>query len=318
MVYHIAVIVLSAAIALSLPFTVTLIAQNVLVYWSLIGNEKIFLVSIEIAVAIGLILLVNSIGRGMKDSKLSRIARGAGLISAARRRGGFQRRRVRKSKEKQGIARDIKIIGSTGFQTFANPGGDLYHVIQNCREAKIMLLDPISEGASARAKSLRVPGITPESLREQIIKSIDFLKRLKAVQKNIRLKLYSDVPLLKLAVLGDYIFVRHYHTGLDVRNTPEYVFQHDQNAGGLYTFFYDYFLTRWHDPAIPEYDLDTDELIYSDKRGNESRREWFSQDNSGTLKLDGGVVEQPAILIDSTHWKAHPPGDLPPAHPFAP
>ena len=318
MVYHIAVIVLSAAIALSLPFTVTLIAQNVLVYWSLIGNEKIFLVSIEIAVAIGLILLFNSIGRGMKDSKLSRIARGAGLISAARRRGGFQRRKVRKSKEKQGIARDIKIIGSTGFQTFANPEGDLYHVIQNCREAKIMLLDPISEGASARAKSLRVPGITPESLREQIIKSIDFLKRLKAVQKNIRLKLYSDVPLLKLAVLGDYIFVRHYHTGLDVRNTPEYVFKHDQNAGGLYTFFYDYFLTRWHDPAIPEYDLDTDELIYSDKRGNESRREWFSQDNSGTLKLDGGVVEQPAIPIGSTHWKAHPPGDLPPAHPFAP
>ena len=318
MVYHIAVVVLSAAIALSLPFTVTLIAQNVLVYWSLIGNEKIFLVSIEIAVAIGLILLFNSIGRGMKDSKLSRIARGAGLISVTRRRGRFQRRKVRKLKEKQGIVRDIKIIGSTGFQTFANPEGDLYHVIQNCREAKIMLLDPISEGASARAKSLRVPRITPESLREQIIKSIDFLKRLKAVQKNIRLKLYSDVPLLKLAVLGDYIFVRHYHTGLDVRNTPEYVFQHDQNAGGLYTFFYDYFLTRWHDPAIPEYDLDTDELIYSDKRGNESRREWFSQDNSGTLKMGGGVVEQPAIPIDSTHWKAHPPGDLPPAHPFAP
>ena len=40
--YHIFVIVLSAAIALSLPCTITFIAQKCLIYWSHIENEKIF------------------------------------------------------------------------------------------------------------------------------------------------------------------------------------------------------------------------------------------------------------------------------------
>jgi len=84
------------------------------------------------------------------------------------------------------------------------------------------------------------------------------------------------MPLLKLAILGDYISVQHYHTGLDVRDMPEYVFHHGQNPGSLYTYFYQYFLARWHDPNIPEYALDTDELIYRDNAGNEIRRESFN------------------------------------------
>jgi hypothetical protein len=42
-------------------------------------------------------------------------------------------------------------------------------VIQNCREARIMLLDPYSEGASARAKSILDPNVTPETFEEQIL-----------------------------------------------------------------------------------------------------------------------------------------------------
>jgi hypothetical protein len=56
---------------------------------------------------------------------------------------------------------------------------------------------------------------------------------------------------------------------------PEYVFYHGQNPGSLYTYFYQYFLARWNDPNIPEYALDTDELIYRDNAGNEIRRESF-------------------------------------------
>lgn len=56
---------------------------------------------------------------------------------------------------------------------------------------------------------------------------------------------------------------------------PEYLFAHDQSPGGLYTPFYQYFMTRWRNAAIPEYDLDTDDLIYRDPTGNEVRREKF-------------------------------------------
>jgi hypothetical protein len=273
--YHILIIVLSAAIALSLPFMIGFIARKFLLYWAVIENEKIFLVSVEIFLAVVLIVFFNNFWRSMKERKLSRMARGAGLVFAAPTGGLSARRRVRKLKEKHGYARDVMIMGSTGFRTFVSPEGDMHKVIRDCRESKIMLLDPFGEGASERARGINTPDITPENFRDQILKSIDFLKGLRAVGRNIRLKLYPDIPLLKLAILGDYISVQHYHAGLDVMNMPEYVFYHGQNPGSLYTYFYQYFLARWNDPNIPEYALDTDALIYRDNAGNEIRRESF-------------------------------------------
>lgn len=275
--YHVVVVVLSAAAALSLPSIVRFIAKHYLIYWSLIEHEKIFLAAIEIAVAIFLILSLNYIKRSWKDWKFSKMAKEAGLFLVARTGGHFARKRIKKLKERQGFARDVMIIGSTGFRTFGDPAGDLHHVIKNCREAKIMLLDPFSEGAFSRAKSIDDPAITPEIFRDQIMKSIDFLKGLRAAQKSIRLKLYQDKPLLKMAILGDYLALKHYHAGLDVRNMPEYIFKHDQNSGGLYLPFYQYFCSRWYDPDIPEYELDTDDLVYRDRTGNETRRENFKE-----------------------------------------
>ena len=275
--YHAAVVALSAGLALSLPAAVSFIDKKVLTYWSVIRNDKLFTISIEMAIAMLLILFFNYVGRNWKNKKLSKNAMAAGLVLTASTKGFFARRRIRKLKAKQGVARDIMIIGSTGFRTFADPKGEMYHVVQNCREAKIMLLNPYSEGASARAKSILNPGVTPEQFREQIKKTLFFLKGLKAVQKNIKLKLYSDMPLLKLSILGDYIWVQHYHSGLDIQRMPKYVFKHDQDHGSLYEPFYQYFLTRWGDPDIPEYDLTTDELFYRDMAGNEVKRERFEK-----------------------------------------
>lgn len=165
LLYHIGVIGLSAGIALSLPLTVSFLAKQFLVYWSLIENERIFLISVETAVAVVLILIFHSIGRSWQDRKLARMARGAGMVYFTPSRGVLARRRIRKLKERQGLARDVMIIGSTGFRTFVDPKGDLHTVIQQCREARIMLLNPDSEGAAARAKSILDPEITPESLR---------------------------------------------------------------------------------------------------------------------------------------------------------
>jgi hypothetical protein len=276
MLYHIAIIVLGAAIAFSLPETISYLAGKVLVFWGYVENEKLFLVSLEVSAAVLLILLFNHLRRSWKDRRLSRMAKSAGLALVAYTRGVFSRRRVKELKERSGTGRDVLVIGSTGFRTFVDPEGDLHRVLQTCREAKIMLLDPLREGAVARARSIPDPDISPESFREQIIRSIDFLKGLKALQKNIKLKLYPEMPLLKLAILGDYVCVRHYHTGMNVDEMPEYVFKHDQNPGGLYNPFYQYFLSRWRDPDIPEYELETDELVYRDRTGNEVRRERFN------------------------------------------
>lgn len=273
--YHIVIVVLSAAVALSLPYTAQFMARKFLGYWTLIANEKIFLVSIEVGTAVLLIILFNFIVKNIKSGKLSRLAEEAGLYALGRSSGFLEHARIRKLKEKHGVAKNVMLIGSTGFTTFVDPAGDLHQVIQKCRGAKIMLLDPFSEGASSRARSIQSPDITMESFRDQIAKSIEFLKGLKEVQMDIRLKLYRDVPLLKLAILGDYVFLRHYHHGADVQKLPEFVFRHQRNPGCLYNPLYQYFLDRWHDPALPEYELETDELIYRDKAGNEVRREKF-------------------------------------------
>ncbi len=273
--YHVTLIVLSASIALSLPYTADFVARKFLMFWTLIGNEKMFLISVEIALATVLIFLFNYIGKSWKDRKLSRMANEAGLVFMSSSRGFFARWKNRKLKESMGIARDIAVIGSTGFRTFVDERGDLHTVIKNCREARIMLLNPYSEGASMRAKSILDPDVTLERFREQIKKSIEFLKGLKAVQKNIRLKLYDEAPFLKMTISGDYLWIKHYHAGFDVQGMPEYVFRHSQNPGSLYVPFYQHFLKWWNNPGIPEYDLDSDELIYRDTAGNEERRERF-------------------------------------------
>ncbi|HSB03853.1 MAG TPA: hypothetical protein VLK23_01570 [Thermodesulfobacteriota bacterium] len=278
--YHIALAALSAAIALSLPRILNFIAKEILVYWSIFRNEKLLVVSIEMTVAILLVIFFNVVGRSWRDRRLSNMARDAGLVLVKPLKGFFSRRRTKKLKEKQGFAKDVLVIGSTGFRTFVDPKGDLHHVMQNCRMAKIMLLNPFREGARVRAQSILDPHVTPETFQEQIKRSIAFLKGLKAVKKEVKLKLYQDAPLLKLAILDDYIWIQHYHAGLDIQRMPEYVFKHDQNLSSLYIPFYQYFMTRWNDPNVPEYDLEADMLIYRDMAGNEIRREKFSDQES--------------------------------------
>ncbi|OPY78692.1 MAG: hypothetical protein A4E65_02144 [Syntrophorhabdus sp. PtaU1.Bin153] len=275
-IYHISIVALSGAAALSLPYTGRFVAQNYQKYWSFIENNKVFLISVEIAVAVFLIALFNYLGRSWKDRKRSRMAARAGLVlvTSAKRPGA--RKKMRKLKENHGLSRDVMLIGSTGFGTFVSPDGDLHQVIQNCREAQIMLLNPFGEGASIRAKSMPNVGATPESFKEQILKSIDFLRSLREVQKNIWLKLYPDAPFLKLTILGDYVCVQFYNTGMSLQEMPEYIFKLSRDNESLYGIFYQYFLSRWRDPSIPEYDFDTGELVYRDNLWNVIRKEKFN------------------------------------------
>jgi len=273
--YHVIVVLLSAALALSLPFVLSTLAGNLLRAWAFIENEKLFLITLEMVAAVLLILFFNDMRRRWEDRRIAKMAKSAGLVLVTPSRGVFAQRRRKKMKKELGYARELMIIGSTGYRSFVEPEGDLLETVGNCREAKIMLLNPFEEGAISRAGSIPDPEITPEVIREQIMQSINFLKGLRAAQKQVRLKLYPDQPLLKLAIVGDYAFLRHYHTGQNVRHMPEYVFRNEQKHGGLYVPLNRYFLSRWQDPGIPEYDLDTDELVYRDRTGSEVRREQF-------------------------------------------
>jgi len=178
-------------------------------------------------------------------------------------------------KEEQCTGRTVMVIGSSGSGTFVDQVGDLSSVLDKCLEAKVMLVNPFSQDASARMQALAHPAYSPSAFREEVRQSIALLKRLKAIGKIVRLKLYSDAPLVKLVIFGDYLWLQHYHADLDVQTMPEYVLQRNRKEHGLYTLYAHYFMQRWESAEIPQYDLDTDELVSRSRTGQELRRERF-------------------------------------------
>jgi hypothetical protein len=77
---------------------------------------------------------------------------------------------------------------------------------------------------------------------------------------------------------------------------PEYVFRHTQQDHGLYALFYQYFVKRWESHEIPEYDLETDELVYKSSKGNEQRRKPFNWDDIDNSSAGEHLLPDQQIL----------------------
>jgi hypothetical protein len=287
--YHIVVVVLSAGIALLLPAGAT----QFLSFWSRVEHDTLSLIAVETTVAILLIVCLNYFHRSLRDRALASVATGAGLVSFFPRRTRGAQRHINQLKEEQGTGRTISVIGSSGHSTFVDQVGGLSSVLDKCLGARIMLVNPYSQEASARIQAISHPEFTLDTFREEIRQSIRLLKRLKAMGKAVKLKLYSDSPLIKLVILGDYLWLQHYHADLDVQTMPEYVLRHNRKDHGLYTLYAHYFVQRWESAEIPEYDLDTDELVYRSKTGNEIRRERFETE---TASEEIGALLEPLEL----------------------
>ena len=269
--YHIVILCLSAGIAISLPT----VATSFLNYWTSVEKEKMSLVALEISVAALLIVVMTYIRRSRQDRELAKMAIDAGLVSFFPKRARWAENGIRKIRETHGRGRTVMVIGSSGYGTLRDQVGDLSTVLDKCLGANIMLVNPFSQGAATRLRAIAHPTMSIEKYREEVRQSIELLKRLQALGKSVKLKLYSDPPLLKLVILGDYLWMQHYHTDLDIQEMPEYVLRHNSKDHGLYTLCYQYFVQRWERIEIPEYDLETDELVYRDKNGRELRRERF-------------------------------------------
>ena len=268
------IVALSGGIALLLPVG----AKQVLTFWSRVEHDKLALIALEMTVAIFLIVCFNYIHRSIRDRALATVATGAGLVSFFPRRARGAHSRIKTLKEEQGIGRTIMVIGSSGYSTFVDHVGDLSTVLEKCLGTNILLVNPYSPEVSARIQAIAHPNITLATFRDEVRQSIRLLKRLKAAGKAVKLKLYADPPLVKMVILGDYLWLQHYHADLDVQTMPEYVLRHNHKDHGLYTLYAHYFMQRWESPDIPEYDLDTDELVYRGRNGNEIRRERFGSE----------------------------------------
>jgi hypothetical protein len=269
--YHVVVIALSAGIALLLPSG----AKHFLNFWSRVEQDKIALIIVEMIVAVLLIGCFTYIRRSWRDRALASAADGAGLVSFSPRHEPRVHRHIARLKEENTTGRTVMVIGSSGYSSFVDHVGDLSSVLDTCLGAKILLVNPYSAALTTRIKAIGHPEYTVEAFREEVRQSIALLKRLRAMGKAIKLKLYADPPLVKMLILGDYLWLQHYHADLDVRTMPEYVLRHNRQNHGFYSLYAHYFAQQWQSMEIPEYDLDNDELVYRNSVGVEMRRERF-------------------------------------------
>jgi hypothetical protein len=110
--YHVIVVLMSAALALSVPFALSSMASGMLRAWAYIENEKIFLIALELLTAVVLILFFNHMKRGWEDRRIARMAKSIGLVLATTAKGIFAQRKIKKLKRKLGFARGAALLSS--------------------------------------------------------------------------------------------------------------------------------------------------------------------------------------------------------------
>ncbi len=267
--FHIAVLVLSAGTALLLPS----VAKQFLSLWGRVEHDPLSLIAAELSVAVVLMAGFSFLHHSVRARRLADMATGAGLVAFFPRRATDARSRIAVLQEEHGAGRMVLAIGSSGAGTPADRVGSLSSVLDQCVGARIMLVNPCSPDASARIAAGAQPAHGLAAFQDEVRQSIALLKRLKAIGKDVRLKLYDDPPIIKMLILGDYLWLQHYHAEFDVQTMPEYVARRNRTQPGLYTLYAHYFAQRWDSAQIPDYDLETDELVYRSRNGGEIRRE---------------------------------------------
>lgn len=287
-VAHAVITLLAVGIAFSLPVAAQYILYS---WWPKVADDSQLLLVSEISFAAMLVLLFNMTKITWDNRRIRRMSKIASLVYAREKDGWLSRWGEHELRKRFLIARDISIFSITGYDTFSSENARLQQPLEDSYEIRVMLLNPGSEGATRRVNSLSDPESLLASYREETAASIAYLKKLACTGKKVTLKFYDDPPFWKLVVTGEYVWVQYCHDGYEIKEQPEYVFalQRDKPARGFFAPFYMYFLNQWNDPRHPEYNLETDELIYRNTEGNEIRRAAFG------LKEDSR--QEPSRLI---------------------
>ena len=268
---HGIITVLAVAIAFSLPQAAGYILYH---WWPLVERDPNLLLATEVGMASVMVLLFNFAKIVWDNRQRVQMAKLTALAYARDcKPNRFLRRRERALVAQMAAARDAYVLTLTGYHTFVEDGSLLRDALRSAYEIRIMLINPVGKGLRRRVDSMP-SDITLLSYHKEIETSIAYLAELRRAGKTITLKFYDQEPFWKVVVLGDHVWVQHFHTGSEVKHQPEFVFalQHHNPREGLYVPFYTHFLEQWNQSCHPEYDFDTNELVYRDEAGNERGR----------------------------------------------
>lgn len=272
---HVVITLLAVGIAFSLP----VVAQYVLFnWWPKVEDDSQLLLITEIGFATVLVLLFNISKIAWDGRRSIHMNKIASLIYAREGLGWISRWKERDMRKKIASVRDMYIMSITGYDTFSSENNDLQKTLDLAYEIRVLLANPYGKGITSRAQSLDDPEAMLQAYRQETEVSLAYLRKLAAAGKKVALKFYEEPPFWKLVVTGEYVWVQYCHEGHEVKTQPEYVFglQHDKPQLGFFAPFYKHFLDQWNDPRHPEFNLETNELIYRNEDGNEISRAAFS------------------------------------------
>jgi len=269
--FHAFVSVLAIGIAFSLPAVASFVLYE---WWPRVSASSKLLLVTELGLAALLVLFFNALHLAWEGLRVKRLHDIAALVQVRRDRGPDSRKAAPKV---AATARDALILSVTGYHTFAEDNAPFRDLVDHGFETRVLLLNPYSEGARERIRSLPDPEKADALYREEIGASIAHLKALRDSGRRIRLKLYDRAPFWSIVVAGERAWVRYCHDGYPLRSQPDYVFalRPDQPTQGLFPPFCMYALNQWNDPAHAEYDFATGDLVHRTPEGAEVGRTSF-------------------------------------------
>ncbi len=165
-------------------------------------------------------------------------------------------------------AKDIWILGATGYRTFARKDIEsiaaLREVLEEITgEIKILLLHPKGPFTISRANALGVP---LDDYQREIMNSVNFLKELKNKGKSIALKFYTQRPIWKMIILDNFMWLQYYHPTKHVEQMPVYGISRSpkREEYSLFDPLYGVFQKKWYHDGNPTYDFNSGEAVFPD------------------------------------------------------
>ena len=270
---HVSISLLAVGIAFSLPVVAQYILYN---WWPKVEDNARLLMVTEVTFAAVLILLFNFskiVWDSRRELKFNALA---ALVHAREGNDWLTRRRDRELRKNLQGTREVSILSLTGSEILDTDSW-VRGVLDECYEARVLLMHPAGSGVYERTRLSANPEAARKAYRQEVEATIHYLTKLVAAGRRVRLRFYDVVPFWRLVVAGDYVQVQYCYS-TDASKWPEYMFElrKDQPGKGLFTPFYANFLTQWQNQRLPEYDFETQQLIYSNTQG-EIRREVFQR-----------------------------------------
>ena len=140
-------------------------------------------------------------------------------------------------------ARDLKILGATGWHTFGATDSPLHQIIKEFKgEIRVLLMDPNAQCLPGRAENV---GMSQREYRNEINQTIEYCREIQRQNPNFFLKTYSQPPIWKMVIVNQFLWLQHYTKNAHVDDTPVYGLFADQADSSLYYPLLNVFHKRW-------------------------------------------------------------------------